>query len=42
MVVDGGAEHPGATAVLPTLEDFAPEEWGLPPWPLSEEMKSPD
>ena len=42
MVVDGGAEHPGATAVLPTLEDFAPEEWGLPPWPLSEEMESPD
>ena len=42
MVVDGGAEHPGATAVLPTLENFAPEEWGLPPWPLSEEMESPD
>ena len=42
MVVDGGVEHPGATAVLPTLEDFCPEEWGLPPWPLSEEMDSPD
>jgi len=32
MVPEGRAEHPGATAVLPSLEDFAPEDWGLPPW----------
>ena len=32
MVPEGHAEHPGATAVLPSLEDFAPEDWGLPPW----------
>jgi len=30
MVADGGPCHPGATAVLPTLEEFRPEEWGLP------------
>jgi len=32
MVPEGKQSHPGATAVLPSLEEFSPEMWGLPPW----------
>jgi hypothetical protein len=32
VMVPEGASHPGATAVLHSLSQFAPEQWGLPPW----------
>jgi len=41
MVMDHeGPSHPGATAVLPTLEKFCPEEWGLPPLPRQTSLQN--
>jgi len=39
MVVDAGPSHPGATAVLRSLEEFCPEEWGLPPLPRGKTLQ---
>ena len=39
MVVDVGPSHPGATAVLHSLEEFRPEEWGLPPLPRGKSLQ---